>query len=322
MKYSGLLEQNKGLATRLSRSEAKLEQIREMFAREELFKNEHLTIFCAGSLARRELGDKSDLDLFVLSDTAPIRRSKLQEYTLFGRLIAINADLGFEEFSNDGRYLKIYDLNEIKKHTGTPSDDSENLFTARMLLLLESAPISNMSLYDQCSSEIIEHYFRDSKGKKTFKPLFLLNDILRYWRTLCLNYEERRADTTKPWRKKNINLKFARLLTVFGTVLPLIAHPITNATDLTELCKKRPLDRLSDGLTQLNDPELEAEFIEFLEIYEKFLTWKEASNPEAFLDGGEKKQEVTDNALKFSTFIYKALMHQSINVEYRKYLVI
>ena len=46
---------------------------------------------------------------------------------------------------------------------------------------------------------------------------------------MCLNYELIRDDPKKPWRKKNINLKFSRMLTVFGTVLPIIAKPATTA---------------------------------------------------------------------------------------------
>ena len=67
---------------------------------------------------------------------------------------------------------------------GGPQDDSENLFTARMLLLLEARCVCNQPLYDDIVDKILKHYFRDSRGKSTFRPLFLLNDLLRYWRTL------------------------------------------------------------------------------------------------------------------------------------------
>ncbi len=137
--------------------------------------------------------------------------------------IDINRELKYESFSNDGEYLKIHSLDYMLETLGAPQDDSENLFTTRMLLLLESRCVFNEPVYDNAISTILDHYFRDNRGKASFRPLFVLNDILRYWRTLCLNYELTRDDPDKPWRKKNINLKFSRMLTIFGTVLPLIA---------------------------------------------------------------------------------------------------
>ena len=69
-------------------------------------------------------------------------------------------------------------------------------------MLLESKPLFNETLYDSQMDEIVGLYFRDDVDRSSFKPLFLLNDLLRFWRTLCLNYEIIRNDKTKPFRKK------------------------------------------------------------------------------------------------------------------------
>lgn len=63
-----------------------------------------------------------------------------------------------------------------------------------MLLLLEGRPLANDDLFDQVLLETIGFYFRDfAKHREEFRPYALINDILRYWRTLCLNYEHGRA---------------------------------------------------------------------------------------------------------------------------------
>ena len=58
-------------------------------------------------------------------------------------------------------------------------------------------------------------------------PAFLTNDILRLWRTFCVNYEartERVPDEEKAKGKlKNYKLKHSRLLTCYSALLYLLA---------------------------------------------------------------------------------------------------
>jgi len=269
-----------------------------------------------------EIGEKSDLDVFVTADESEALRSRLCEYTLFGQLINLNEELSLPPFSNDGEYLKIHFIEELKARTGSRRDDSENLFTARMLLMLESRGVFNTAAYDRHLRQILEHYYRDQKGKHSFKPLFLLNDILRYWRTLCLNYEERRHEPDRPWRKKNVNLKFSRMMTVFSTVLPLIARPLDSVGELESVCRQAPLERLSIGLDHLRDKALLDEWRGVLDIYEAFLRWKEDDDVEKYLDGGDQKSIVRQYADRVSIFLFKALTHERIPFEYRRYLIL
>ncbi|WP_020183558.1 nucleotidyltransferase domain-containing protein [Methylotenera sp. 1P/1] len=277
MSFTKILESHSPLNKRRQCSLEKLDIVKKLANEDDTLKDDSLSIFCAGSLARLETGEKSDLDVFVLATKEEKLESRLFEYTLFSRLISLNEQLKFPPFSNDGEYLKIHFLDELKNRTGSRRDDVENLFTVRMLLMLESKPLVNEVLYNQHLTSIIEHYYRDGKGKASFRPLFLLNDLLRYWRTLCLNYEERRHEPQRPWRKKNINLKFSRMLTVFGTVLPLVTWPVGKVEELVEFCNKTPIERLAAGLERLDDNQLLDEWESILDVYESFLTWKDES---------------------------------------------
>ncbi len=140
-----------------------------------------------------------------------------------------------------------------------------------MLLLLESKHIIRKGIYDKSLKEIVENYYKDGTGKKKFKPLFLLNDLLRYWRTLCLNYEEGRQKRNKPWREKNINLKFSRRLTVFATILPLVVEENIPKDTFLMYCKHSSLERLAKALDKL-DNSFEEGWKEFLDSYETFLS--------------------------------------------------
>ena len=115
---------------------------------------------------------------------------------------------------------------------------------------------------------------------------------------MCLNYEERRHDADQPFRKKNVNLKFSRMLTVFGTVLPLIAEPADSASKLESLCTKTPLERLATGLDLLGDEHLAHRWLDILDVYEEFLSWKEGDDVEYFLT--QQKTAVDEQAKKLS----------------------
>jgi len=281
-----------------------------------------ITVYCGGSLGRGEVGKNSDLDLFILSNKRKSDEYRLDTLRLLSEIIRINSKLGFPEFSNDGQYLQVYSFPDMLTALGSPRDDNENLFTVRMLLILESKSVFNDTLYSQYIKDTLGHYFRGSRGRASFRPLFLLNDLLRYWRTVCLNYELIRDDPKKPWRKKNINLKFSRMLTVFGTVLPIIAKPTTEIEFLIDLVKCPPMERLARGLDILGDSTLEAEFRLFLSHYEKFLATKENMHKTPPISDAELDRIMREPATAFSGFLLKCLTHDNINQDFVKYLIL
>ena len=317
------LKRHPDLARRDAKSMRRLAEVRDAFVRCEVIKEHPLALFCAGSLSRMEVGNKSDLDLFVTADEVDdnhVLRKRLFRITLFSEVMAINERLTFPPFSNDGEYLKICFMDDLKSRTGSRIDDSENLFTTRMLLILESQFIANEPVYRKHLSCILKLYYRDRSEANPFRPIFLLNDLLRYWRTMCLNYEEHRHDADQPFRKKNVNLKFSRMLTVFGTVLPLIANSTDSVSKLNSLCMKTPLERLAVGLDLLDDSDLTGRWHGILDIYEEFLSWKETNDVETFLT--DQKNVVNERARTLSTFLYNALTHEKIPDEFRRCLIL
>lgn len=323
MGYIDILNAHEALSKRRVDAKEILSKILKEFQKNHLiFQDKPISVYCAGSLARMDVGSLSDLDLFILSGEEASKRSRLYEVQLLSAIIKVNNDLGFKEFSNDGEYLKVYSEKSMIETLGSPRDDAENLFTSRMLLLLESYPVCNESQYEQFLDDVINHYFRDSRGRKSFRPLFLLNDILRWWRTVCLNYELIRDDAGRPWRKKNINLKFSRMLTAFGTVLPLIAGPMAHADDFRKIVRNTPHERLAIGLDMLGDESLKDDYISFLDNYERFLSWKEQLGNNPSISNQDLDAQSREAAVEFSDFIYKVLLHPSIDPILKKYLIL
>ena len=259
-----------------------------------------LCVYVTGSYGRREGGPHSDLDLFFLYDGGRLEAglTSIRETLIQADLIRINRELGFPEFSGDGQYLRSHGLAAFGEHLGGPNDDHENLFTARLLMLLESQPVHNADVFEHAYREIVGLYFRDYKGhEEAFRPYFLVNDILRFWKTLCLNYEHRRnqgmGDETEKnkSRLKNLKLRFSRLNTCFSGVVPLVAPGATGTVDdVVARLRPSPNERLAAVGT--GTPEVQETVERLLDLYAWFL--ERTGQPEEDVLGwiGDKDERV------------------------------
>jgi hypothetical protein len=205
---------------------------------------ENICVYVCGSLARYELVKNSDLDLFFINSSNK-EFSVLYKQLFFQKLYEINNQLGYKAPSKFGQFWDFTSKKNLLD-IGSQLEDYNNSLTARLLLLLESKPIFNENLYNKIIEETVEKYFVDYGGHETdFVPMFLINDIFRYWYTLTLNYEYRRdnkdSQNDKCW--KRLKLKYARLLTIFSFIACLFEKSIT-PEKVIEIIKKSPLERL------------------------------------------------------------------------------
>jgi len=299
---------------------------------ESLNKFPGLCIYVTGSYARLEAGKHSDIDLFFLHKGSSKKNkcSKLHEFELFSDIIKFGNDMGLGSFSNDGEYLKIQHIDNIIEGLGGPEDDYHNHFTARMLLLLESQPLFNKRIYESVLEKIIEAYFRDYPDHSSdFRPIFLINDILRFWKTLCLNYEHKRNRPNKdPAKKiqqqvKNFKLGYSRMVTCFGTVVALCAQPEpVNQKDVLIILKDTPLDRLFGALNaseclQTLRSQVSDEFAWFLEK-----TALSTPEIESLFGDKDKKKEMFTRRDAFSGLLFQVLQEVTRENKYMRYLVI
>lgn len=323
--FTSALAAHPRLQDRAQYSKRLLGKVRRQIAKRPACNRPDFCIYAAGSLARHETGRVSDLDLFFIGHRPrrqPGQRSisRLQELQAFAELIRLNDELQLQPISGDGQYLKIHELIDIIDGTGSSEDDSENLFTTRLLLLLESKPVAGNRVYSLAVRKVLEMYFRDGRGRKDFRPLFLLNDILRYWRTLCLNYERSRAAPGKPWWKRNLNLKFPRKLTVFSTVLCIIATRMATAEDFKAIAKLTPMERIAFALDQMNDTSLLAPFRSVLDDYEDFLAAK--SHDELQQPDDAQLASYSQKAQRLDDFLHQAFSSHALDRELVKYVLI
>jgi predicted nucleotidyltransferase len=298
----------------------RIEELRRELADAESVCGDKACVYATGSFGRGEASLHSDLDLFIVghgSRKEPAL-SRLDEILVKADLIDTSRRLGLPEFSGDGQYLVGYTVAELVGALGTPEDDAENTFTARLLLLLESSPLIGESVYHLVIDEVIAAYWKDYAGHKSdFIPAFLANDVLRMWRTFCVNYEARtKREPEKEMAKrriKNYKLKYSRLLTCYSALLYLLAvfskSKTVSPADAKHMISLTPTQRLEWLAAQ---PELKDahELLKTLIVgYESFLSNTDASEEDLLLRFMDKRQreEYFKSAYQFGDLVFDVL---------------
>lgn len=274
-------------------------------------------VYATGSFARGEAGQFSDLDLFIVGLGNRVKRSlnRLDEICLKADLIRVTRELGIPEFSGDGAYLSHFTVDELIDGLGKPEDDATNTFTARLLLLLESRPLVGEGVYNSVIDQVVSAYWRDYEDHKTaFMPAFLSNDILRLWRTFCVNYEARTA--TEPAKEKakrklkNFKLKHSRLLTCYSGLLYFLSLYRRKGTvtpeDAIAMVKLSPTQRLAWLKIEEESKDVSDLVEELLQEYETFLSTTDEAGEKLVLTFMDKSQShsLLNSAYEFGDKVF------------------
>ncbi len=284
----------------LARSNKKITTLRDEIQKRMLNSNVapdflgKVCIYACGSLGRKEISETSDLDLFFIYNSDE-NISKLDEHNFFSALYEVNKKLNYSEPSKNGEYWKIHKIDDLLD-IGSQQEDFNNSFTARLLLLLESTHLYNGDVYNIILEKSILSYFSDyEKHKKDFIPLFLVNDIKRYWYTLTLNYEFSR-DKNEPKIKKywkRMKLKYPRLLICYSTIACLYKKGISPDA-VRSILTISPLERLdylksNYSVSESLIKDIKKEYNWFLSLTKlKKDWWEEKDNKEtAFINANQ-----------------------------------
>ena len=214
-----------------------------------------LDVFAFGSLAREELSKESDFDYLVVALGLP------QEFTKTKRLILateeLRGKLNLKEPGATGMFGRVIAAADLTERIGL-EQDTNLTHSLRILILQESVSIYQPTEHERLLRAILERYLVDYLDPKAGIPRFLLNDLVRYWRTMAVDYQAKRWEEwgkqSVKWGLRYLKLRVSRKLTFAGTLASLLLTNQDNpaTTDyLTNQFRMPPLARLAQLHTQL-----------------------------------------------------------------------
>jgi hypothetical protein len=304
---------------RRTRSQDELGRVARAFHASACLESLPVAAFCTGFLARAEAGEHVDLNVFVITNVEPRCLGSLTEYRLLTEIHDIQERLQLAPFRRDPLCLKVWFVDDLTRTAGAQRDDRESLFITRLRLLLESEPVLHAADYHRHLTAVAHYYCRGDRCDGSLNVGSLLNELLRYWRTICLNDQERRDEEKNGCRRTTVDLKFSQTVAIFGTVFAVVTELVNDADELVSLCRLPPIDRLAAALDRLNDAALTDAWPRVLDIYEESLTWTDdldAVLPDTTIEC------VNSHAEGLSNFLYSALTHHRIRTDLRRYLVV
>jgi hypothetical protein len=229
-----------------------------------------MSIVVFGSWARDELTEGSDDDWAVLV----AREFSAYEPAIVRAVALAQTHLG-QEAKRPGAqdvFGVPFEVTSLIQKIGLDADTNRN-FTRRMLLLLESRELSG-SIHAACWRLILARYLAFGL-KNNRPPRFLLNDLVRYWRTICVDFEGKQKETgdeDPKWVTRNAKLRTSRKLLFAGGLLPILLchlHPARAIEDfLTTWLTATPADRLAAAFLHYEAIE---EGIRTFEAYDRWI---------------------------------------------------
>lgn len=201
-----------------------------------------LIIGVNGSIARREVTAGSDVDLFVLTLSGDITAAKKAQADYRKCLIA----RGIKMPSHGGVFEDPLRATQLTATIGG-EDDTNTYITRRMLYLLEGEWVANKDGFDRLRSDLIARYVAENLDEQKIVRFFL-NDVIRYWRTICVDFEYKTADATKPRAIRLVKLRMSRMLLYVAGIAAarqtVGREAAAKREKLAELLALPPLERL------------------------------------------------------------------------------
>lgn len=273
-------------------SERRIANVMEILAK---FEDPNASVVVTGSVGRGEVTGGSDFDWYLLVDGP----SDPEHFTLTREIAAALKALSIKPPGPTDTFGVLVSSHDLVHYIAGTKDTNENL-TRRILLLLESRALTNPVIRDRVIRNVLARYVVHDRsipardGKLQRIPHFLLNDVVRYWRTMGSDFASKMWERQQDgWGIRNIKLRFSRkllfvsgLLTCFAAELsppPQLDHAGSDdeflsllADFIAQQTKTTPLEKLAGAIAAYPDCARKV-----LTAYDFFLS---------VLDDGEKRK--------------------------------
>lgn len=256
--HLGLVGSVPGLSAAIERSAETTKRIRTALA--DFDGDGAMTVVAFGSLARQEYTIASDVDYLVLVDAmpadpaAPLALLQKVKETLAEEEAADGTEKAPGATGLFGRATGIFDIiNQVGLE-----GDTNSTHTVRMEIIQESISLLNDELHGRIVESTLGRYITLFDVPRASPPRFLLNDMLRYWRQITVDYQAKapRGDDEPKAALRYLKLLTTRKNFIASSILPLIAprdDTVSWESYLKKIYAVPPLARLTT-VTQ-NAPE-------------------------------------------------------------------
>lgn len=201
-----------------------------------------LGLVAFGSLARDEASKlESDFDYAVVAYHTVETPEHIQQYQRAADLVCKKT--GLKPPGASRVFGGLISGTELINKIGL-DDDTNRSHTQRMLFLEESTPIVGIQQHRNTLRAILRRYlvdYREEGLQKAGVPRFLVNDVVRYWRTIAVDYQAKRWDEPNAfawddddsaripkWGMRYIKLRSSRKLAFCGTLVAMLIPHLTN----------------------------------------------------------------------------------------------
>lgn len=273
-----------------SLSRAKSDELAQLVG--DLLPTDEGSLVVFGSLARGEYTVGSDLDWTVLIDGRADSLHLKIVHSLKHKLkeAKFNVPGPTEVF---GGLVFSHDL----VHAIGGDEDTNKNMTRRLLLLLESTAIdaqSSKEVHGRILNAILNRYVEEDANfiagnrRPDRIPRFLLNDVVRFWRTMAVDYANKfRARAGEKWALRNIKLRMSRKLIFVSGLFMCISWALREAdasddefvvqklvSHLRDWTQRPPLESLAT-IVDRHVPRLAAEIFDNYDAFIAMLDDKE-----------------------------------------------
>ena len=179
------------------------------------YTSEDTSLVVFGSLARGEWTSGSDLDWTYLIDGG----ANSDHLVIAQNINEVLEKAGFQRPGPTETFGNMAFSHDLVHQIGGQNDTNKNT-TQRILLLLESRAIGKRTdAYERVIRGVINRYLEEDNhllthdSKRYRIPRFLLNDIVRFWRTMAVDFASKQRDRAgKGWGLRNAKLRMSRKL--------------------------------------------------------------------------------------------------------------
>lgn len=186
-----------------------------------------LDVVVFGSYARGEASGASDFDYLVVVHKLPDEDKVHSTRELMDAVQSYVAtelrepgQSGTAEPGRTGVFGTIASAPDLSERIGLEQDTNAS-HTRRLLLLQESSSIYRPELREKLLRSILARYQLANRNRNR-PPRFLINDLLRYWYTLTVDYQAKRWERNeRDWGLRYLKLIGSRKLTFASGIASL-----------------------------------------------------------------------------------------------------